>query len=92
MTFEVLCYEKRTYRPNEFGKRDTNGTPFITKPTGKACPSLLFDIFTVKPFFDDVFCHKARRKIPVHLGQGAGARTFPAFNAMEDLELLYKFG
>jgi len=92
MTFEVFCYKKKTYRPNEFGKRDANGTPFITKPTGKACPGFLLDIFTVKPFFNDVFGHKARRKIPVHLGQGAGSCTFSAFNAMENLKLLYKFG
>jgi len=92
MTFEIFCYEERTYRPNKFGKRDTNGTPLITKPTGKACPDLLFDIFTVKPFFNGVFGYKAWRKIPVHLGQGAGTCTFPAFNAMEYLKLFYKFG
>jgi len=92
MTFEIFCYEKRTYRPNEFGKRDANGTPFITKSTGKTCPGFLFDIFTVKPFFNNVFGHKARRKVPVHLGQGAGSCTFSAFNAMEYLKLLYNFG
>jgi len=92
MTFEVFCYEERTYSPNEFSKRDTNGASFITKPTGEACPDLLFNIFTVKPFFNGVFGHKARRKIPVHLGQGAGTCAFPAFNAMENLKLFYKFG
>ena len=90
MTFKILPYIKGTYCPDKFGKRDPDGTPFITKPTGKTCPGLFPDVFGINSFINGIFGNKTRGKITIYLGQGAGPRTFSAFNAMKDLKIFNK--
>ena len=76
-----------TYKMTEGNARRT---PLFTEAAGQTAPHLFANVRECGAFFNDILCHKARGKGPVHLGLGAGPRAFPAFNTLVNPISLYE--